>query len=221
MTGMMTQRNEIVLYGRKLITSRLTTGSGGNLSIINRREGLVAISPSGVEYCDMQPDDVVIVDLDGNVKEGRFVPSSELSAHLALYRQRDDIGSVLHTHSVYATTIACLNWELPAVHYLVGFAGTKVPLAPYATYGTRELAENICNTIGQGNAVLMANHGLITVAGDLRTAFVIAEEIELVARIFYQAKCAGEPVILPDEEMNRVIRKFQTYGQKTLTDEKN
>ena len=221
MTGMMTQRNEIVLYGRKLITSRLTTGSGGNLSIINRREGLVAISPSGVEYCDMQPDDVVIVDLDGNVKEGRFVPSSELSAHLALYRQRDDIGSVLHTHSVYATTIACLNWELPAVHYLVGFAGTKVPLAPYATYGSFELAENICNTIGQGNAVLMANHGLITVAGDLRTAFVIAEEIELVARIFYQAKCAGEPVILPDEEMNRVIRKFQTYGQKTLTDEKN
>lgn len=218
MTGMKTQRNEIVLYGRKLITSRLTTGSGGNLSIINRRQGLVAVSPSGVEYFDMQPDDVVIVDLDGNVKEGRFAPSSELNAHLALYRQRDDICSVLHTHSVYATTIACLNWELPAVHYLVGFAGTKVPLAPYATYGTRELAENICNTIGQGNAVLMANHGLITIAEDLKTAFVIAEEIELVARIFYQAKCAGEPVILSDEEMNSVIGKFQTYGQKTLAD---
>ena len=218
MTGMTKQRKEIVLFGRKLITSNLTTGSGGNLSIINRRDALVAISPSGVEYFDMQPDDVVIVDLDGNIKEGSFTPSSELNTHLALYRQRDDIGSVIHTHSAYATTIACLNWELPAVHYLVGFAGTKVPLAPYATYGSRELAENICNTIGGGNAVLMANHGLITAAGDLKTAFVIAEEIELVARIYWQARCAGEPVILPDEEMERVIRKFQTYGQKTLKD---
>jgi len=162
----------------------------------------------------MQPDDVVVVDLHGRVKEGSCTPSSELSAHLGLYRKRDDIGAVLHTHSVYATTIACLHWELPAVHYLVGFAGTKVPLAPYATYGSEELADNICTTIGQSNAVLLANHGLITVAKDLHTAFVIAEEIELVARIYYQARTAGEPVILPDEEMERVIAKFTTYGQK-------
>ena len=214
MLSMQAERNEIVRYGKKLITSHLTTGSGGNLSIVDREKGLVAVSPSGIEYLDMQPDDVVVIDLHGRVKEGSCTPSSELSAHLGLYRKRDDIGAVLHTHSVYATTIACLHWELPAVHYLVGFAGTKVPLAPYATYGSEELADNICTTIGQSNAVLLANHGLITVAKDLHTAFVIAEEIELVARIYYQARTAGEPVILPDEEMERVIAKFTTYGQK-------
>jgi len=213
MLKMNAERNDIVLYGKKLITSHLTTGSGGNLSVINREVGLIAISPSGIEYFDMQPEDIVIVDLDGNVKQGKCIPSSELSAHIALYRQREDIHAVIHTHSVYATTIACLNWELPAVHYLVGFAGTKVPLAPYATYGSRELAENICKTIGLSNAVLLANHGLIAVGNDLKTAFAIAEEIELVAQIFYQAKSAGEPVILPDEEMIRVIDKLKQYGQ--------
>jgi len=211
---MKAERNEIVRYGKKLITSHLTTGSGGNLSIINREKGLIAISPSGIDYFDMQPEDIVVVDPDGKVKEGTCTPSSELSAHLALYRKRDNIRAVLHTHSVYATTIACLNWELPAVHYLVGFAGTKVPLAPYATYGSEELAENIRATIGQSNAVLLANHGLIAVGKDLQEAFVIAEEIELVARIYYQAKAAGEPVILSDEEMERVIDKFSTYGQR-------
>jgi len=213
MYSMQTERNEIVNYGKKLITSNLTTGSGGNLSIINRETGLVAVSPSGIEYLDMQPEDVVVVDLQGRVKEGSCTPSSELSAHLGLYRIREDIGAVLHTHSVYATTIACLHWDLPAVHYLVGFAGTKVPLAPYATYGSEELADNVCTTIGLSNAVLLANHGLIAVGKDLKTAFVIAEEIELVARIYYQARAVGEPVILPDEEMERVIAKFTTYGQ--------
>lgn len=215
MENMQAEREEIVRYGRKLISSRLTTGSGGNLSIYNREAGLVAISPSGIEYSEMQPEDVVLVDPEGAVREGTRTPSSELSSHLGLYRKRDDIRAVLHTHSVYATTIACLHWELPAVHYLVGFAGTKVPLAPYATYGTEELAENICRTIGKSNAVLLANHGLMAVGKDLRTAFTIAEEIELVARIYYQAKSVGEPVILSDEEMDRVIKRFQTYGQLT------
>lgn len=213
MVNMFSQKNEILHYGRKLITSGLTTGSGGNLSIIDRDNGLVAITPSGMEYFDMQPDDIVVVDTGGRVKQGERTPSSELSAHLALYRTRSEIHAVIHTHSVYASTLACLNWELPAVHYLVGFAGTKVPLAPYATYGSAELAENISRTIGDSNAVLLANHGLMSVGTDLRTAFMVAEEIELVARIYYQARCAGEPVILSDEEMKRVIDKFKTYGQ--------
>ena len=214
MTIMHAQRAEIVHYGKKLITARLTTGTGGNLCILDPLSGLAAISPSGIEYEDMQPEDVVVVDLDGRIVHGRCTPSSELSAHLALYRQREDIRAVLHTHSVYASTLACLHWELPAVHYLVGFAGVKVPLAPYATYGSPELAANICTAIGGSNAVLLTNHGLIAVGGDLKSAYVIAEEIELVARIYYQARCAGDPVILPDEEMERVIEKFKNYGQK-------
>jgi len=214
MTDITDKKIEIVRYGKKLITSNLTTGTGGNLSIIDREQGLVAVSPSGIEYLEMEPDDIVIVDLDGRVIEGSRRPSSELSAHLALYRQRCDINAVVHTHSVYATTIACLNWELPAVHYLIGFAGTKVPLAPYATYGSEELATSICRSIGQSNAVLLANHGLITIGKDLNTAFIIAEEIELVARIFYQAKSIGKPVIIDDEEMQNVMDKFRSYGQR-------
>lgn len=214
MTAMDQERKDIVLYGKKLITSHLTTGSGGNLSVIDRSQGLIAISPSGIEYFDMKPEDIVVVDLQGKVKQGTCTPSSELSSHIALYRQRVDINAVVHTHSVYATTIACLNWELPAVHYLVGFAGTKVPLAPYAIYGSSELADSICRTIGQYNAVLLANHGLMAVGKDLKTAFAVAEEIELVARIFYQAKTAGEPVILDDDEMTRVMGKLRHYGQQ-------
>lgn len=207
------QREAIVKFGRKMITSQLTTGAGGNLSIFDRASGRVAISPSGIEYFDLQPEDVVVTDLDGKVIEGQYTPSSELGFHLALYRQRPDVNAVLHTHSVYATTIACLGWEIPAVHYLVGFSGHKVPLAPYATFGTPELARNVATGIGDYNAVLLANHGLVAVGADLSRAFNTAEEIELVARIYYQTKSVGDPVILPGEEMDRVLDKFATYGQ--------
>lgn len=208
-----TERNDIAVFGRKLISAGLTTGTGGNLSLFNRPENLIAISPTGIEYCDMQPEDIVILDLAGRVVEGRLKPSSELDFHLALYERRPDIHAVIHTHSIYATTIACLNQEIPAVHYLVGFSGKKVPVAPYATFGTPELAANITRAIGDHNAVLLANHGLAAVGPTIAKAFSVAEQVELVARIYYQARCIGEPVILPDKEMETVIRKFGTYGQ--------
>jgi len=207
------QRETIVSFGRKMITSQLTTGAGGNLSVCDRAAGRVAISPSGIEYFDLKPEDVVITDLNGQVIEGRYQPSSELGFHLALYRERQDVSAVVHTHSVYATTMACLGWEIPAVHYLVGFSGYKVPLAPYATFGTPELARNVADSIGAYNAVLLANHGLVSVGGDMARAFNTAEEIELVARIYYQTKSVGDPVVLPDEEMERVLARFATYGQ--------
>ncbi|MEZ4600666.1 MAG: L-fuculose-phosphate aldolase [Syntrophotaleaceae bacterium] len=206
-------REAIVRFGRKMIDSQLTTGSGGNLSICDRSQDLIAISPSGIEYFDMEPSDVVVVDTTGVIVKGDRNPSSELDFHLALYRHRRDIGAVVHTHSVYATTIACLGWELPPVHYLIGFSGRKVPLAPYATFGTRQLADNLVGAIGDYNAVLLANHGLVTVGPTLERAFAAAEEIELVARIFYQARSIGEPVLLDDGEMDRVIEKFKGYGQ--------
>lgn len=208
------EREAIITFGRKLITSNLTTGSGGNLSIYNRTENLIAIKPSGIEYFDMKVEDIVIMTIDGKIVEGTRKPSSEFNFHLGLLKHRPDVNAVIHTHSVYATTIACLNWELPAVHYLVGFSGNKVPLAPYATFGTKELADNIVNSIGHYNACLMANHGLVTVGNNIATAFACAEEIELVARLYYQTMCIGKPVILSDEEMARVGEKFKTYGQK-------
>lgn len=208
------ERGEIVRFGRKLVSSRLTSGTGGNLSVMDREAGLVAISPSGMEYDETEAADVPVLDPDGVVVEGGRRPSSELGFHLALYRARPDIRAVVHTHSVYATTMACLQWEIPAVHYLVAFSGHKVPLAPYATFGSPELADGVAKSIGSHNAVLLANHGLVTVGPNLATAFAVAEEIELVARVYYQAKCVGEPVIVPHDEMERVIKKFALYGQR-------
>ncbi len=207
------EREEIVFFGRKLISSKLTTGSGGNLSIINREQNLIAIKPSGVDYLLMRPEDVVIIDPDGKIVDGNLCPSSEVHFHLRLLNTRLDISSVVHTHQVYATTIASLNIELPAVHYLVGFSGNKVPLASYATYGTPELAENIIQAIGTYNACLMANHGIVTVGNSLSHAFNIAEELELVSQIYIQAMSIGRPAILSDQEMEVVTKKFQTYGQ--------
>jgi len=208
------ERQLIADYGRKLVHAGLTTGSGGNLSLFNADENLIAIGPSGIDYADVSAQDVVLVDRSGVVVDGRWKPSSELSFHLALYDQRPDVRAVVHTHSVYATTMACLHREIPAVHYLVAFAGKKVPVAPYATFGTAELAESVRTHICDNNALLLANHGLVAVGRDLPQAFNVAEEIELVARIYYQACSIGEPVLVADEEMDRVVEKFRTYGQQ-------
>ena len=211
-----TIRKAIARFGLKMVESGLTTGTGGNLSIFDKESGKVAVSPSGIEYAALAPRDVVLTDLDGNIVDGDCKPSSELGFHLSIYRGRQDVEAVVHTHSPYATTLACLGWELPAVHYLVGFSGKKVPLAPYATFGTPELAQKVAEHIKDYNALLLANHGLVTVGVSMDAAFAAAEEIEFVARIYYQTKSIGTPVILPDEEMDVVLEKFKTYGQKKM-----
>jgi len=208
------EREQIAAHGNKMLAARLTVGSGGNLSVFNRKRGLIAISPSGVEYPQMTPGDVVVIDTSGTVRQGACKPSSELGIHLAIYRRRPEACAVVHTHSVYATTLACLGWELPAAHYLVAFSGTKVPLAPYATFGTPELADKVLEAAEGFNAVLMANHGLVAMGPSLPRAFTVAEEIEFAARVYFQARCVGEPKILPDEEMRRVIAKFAAYGNR-------
>ena len=208
------KKESIVEYGQKLIASGLTTGTGGNLSILDPDHARILITPSGVAYDAMSPADVVVMDMDGGIMEGRRKPSSEWSFHASLYRKRPDVHAVVHTHSVYATTLACLRWEIPAVHYLIGFAGRNVPLAPYATFGTTELARNVVETIGPSNAVLLANHGLVSVGPDLPRAFNTAEEIEFVARLYYLTRVAGKPKLLSDDEMDRVIEKFKDYGPK-------
>lgn len=210
------ERKTVARFGLKMVESGLTTGTGGNLSIIDRNSGKVAVSPSGIEYAALQPRDVVLTDVQGNVIDGEAKPSSELGFHLSLYHRRKDVQAIVHTHSPYAVTMACLGWEIPAVHYLVGFAGKKVPLAPYATFGTPELAEIVAEYIGDYNALLLANHGLVAVGPTMDTAFAAAEEIEFVARIYYQTKSLGNPVILPDDEMDTVLEKFKTYGQKKM-----
>lgn len=208
------ERQAVVEYSRNLLTSGLVKGTGGNISCCNTEKTLIAITPSGVRYETMRAEDVVVLAVDGTFVEGALTPSSETAFHIDLMTQRPDIHAVVHTHSTYATTIACLGWELPAVHYLVGHAGYKVPIAPYATFGTRDLSDNICSTLGEGNAVLMANHGLVAVGTDLKHAFATAEMIEYVSQLYLQAKAVGEPIILDDNEMAVVLDKFKTYGQQ-------
>ena len=210
------EREKIVETGKRMIEARLTTGTGGNLSIFNREENLIAIKPSGVPYQSMQAQDVVVLRPDGEKVDGILKPSSETKFHLAIYHARQDVDAILHSHQVHATTIACMGIELPAVHYLLAFSGNKVPLAPYATFGTQALSDNILSVLENYKACLLENHGLVTMGASLDEAFDIAESLELVAQIYIQAKSIGEPKILNSEQMNVVIEKFKTYGKQDV-----
>ena len=211
---MMQEKEQVVRYGKKLIDRRLTTGSGGNISVCNREKKLVAISPSGLDYYETTPEDIVILDMDGNLVEGKHRPSSEAGMHLAFYKNRADVSGIVHTHSKFATAIACMEWELPAVHYLIGMAGHRVKCTGYATYGSDELAKKALDTIGDSNAVLLANHGLIALGEDVDRAFSTAEHLEFVSEVYYLTKTLGTPNILSDEDMDEVMKKFGTFRYK-------
>lgn len=210
------ERRALLQALRAMLASGLTTGAGGNISVRLPEGGGVLVSPTGIHYSEMLEDDLVVTNMDGAVLVGSRIPTSELSMHLAIYTAREDCGAVVHTHSPYASTFACLREEIPAVHYLVGFAGMRVPVADYATYGTTALARNALSALGEGNAVLLANHGLLAIGRDLASAYAVAEEIELVARLYYQARSIGAPVLLDDAEMKRVIDKFRSYGRQDI-----
>jgi L-fuculose-phosphate aldolase len=208
------ERRLIVDYGKKLISHGLTKGTGGNLSVFNRESGLAAISPSGLDYFETAVEDVPVVDLDGHVVEGGRKPSSEMPFHVIFYKNRPDIKAVVHTHSLNATVLSCLGLELPALHYLIGFAGKDVRCAKYATFGTEALARNALAAMDDRKAVLLANHGLIAGGCDMQEAFMIAETVEFCAELYCRCRAMGQPLILPDEEMNLVIEKFKHYGKQ-------
>lgn len=212
---MKAEREEIVKHGKLLVTHGLTKGTGGNLSICNRDKGLMALTPSGIDYFEIKPEDVVILDIQtGRIVDGDMVPSSECDMHRIFYKYRTDINALVHAHSAYATTIACLNIPLPAVDYLVALAGTDVRCAKYATYGTVELARNAFEAMKDRYAVLLANHGLIAGGADMKSAFNTAEEIEFCCGLYYRASCMGKPVILPEDEMLRMVERFKNYGKR-------
>lgn len=208
------EREQVVEYCKKLITSGLTKGTGGNISIYDKEAGLYAISPSGMDYFSMQPEDVVVMNLSGEVVEGRRKPSSEWDLHRIFYEKRKDLGAIVHTHSVYCTVLATNHEELPASSYLVAFAGKNVRCAPYASFGTPELAKAAYEGMKERSAVLLANHGLVAGGSDILHAFQTAEQIEFCSEVYVKARSIGTPVILPEEEMERMIDRFQDYGQK-------
>ncbi|MBQ3378277.1 MAG: L-fuculose-phosphate aldolase [Clostridia bacterium] len=208
------ERSLVVEYGKKLITNGLTTGTGGNISIFDSSTGLMAISPSGVDYFETTPADVVVMRAADHEKlDGDMKPSSEYRLHSIFYQNRPDVRAVVHTHSPYATALATLGEGLPASSYLVAFAGPDVRCAPYRTYGTAELASAACEYMEGRNCVLLANHGLVAGAGDIKSAFHIAMTIEECCRTYQLARSMGKPLILPEDEMRRLMEKFKSYGQ--------
>ena len=207
------EREQVIEYSLKLLSEGLTNGTAGNVSIFNREEGLVAISPTGVNYSELTPEMISIVDLEGKLIEG-LKPSSELEMHMILYRSREDVNAVIHTHPVYTTVLACLRQDLPAIDYMIAVTGaTKVRCAEYASYGTKELAENAYKAMGSSLAVILANHGLTTAGKDIANAFNITVQVEYISNLYIKARNIGEPIILPDNEMNSMLERFKTYGQ--------
>ena len=211
---MQEERELVVEYGRKMSADRLSTGTSGNISVYNAEKGLMAISPSGMDYFLTTPEDVVVTDLEGKVVDGKRKPSSELDLHRLFYQRRQDVNGVVHTHSTFATVLSCLRWPIEPVHYLVAYAGRQVPCIPYYPFGSLELAEAAWEGMkDQYNACLLGNHGLLAVGGSLSFAFDAAQQLEFLAKVYYYTKQAGGGVNLTAEELEAVLGKFQSYRQ--------
>ncbi len=190
----------------------LTPGRTGNLSV--RRDDRFAVTPTGVAYDRIGAADVPVVSLAGEQVAGDTAPSSETPMHSAVYREFD-AGAIVHTHSPWASTLAILHEPIPPVHYMLALAGTTVPVADYATYGTAELAANAVEAMEEADAeaCLLANHGLLVTGDDADSALETAVNVEYTARIYCQAKAFGDPVELSRDEMAAVAEKFEGYGQ--------
>ena len=212
---MRAEREALVDYGKKLSLEGLCPGTSGNLSVYDPDSGFMAITPSGLNYFETCPEDIVITDLSGNIADGGRRPSSELNLHAAFYRAKPEARSVVHTHSVFCTTLGILGEPVRAVHFMIGAANSReIPLAPYVTFGTQALAETAVRFCGGSKAVLLANHGLVTCGGSLADAFELAVTLEYVAQLQYRARCAGSPNVLDDEQIDAAIERFHSYGQK-------
>ena len=210
------EREQIVRYCRLMQSRGLTRGTGGNISI---RSGIcIAISPSGVEYETMTAEDVPVVDMKGNILYGTLAPSSELSMHIACYKRRRDISAIVHTHSTFATVLACMEMPLPPVHYLIGYAGDSVPCIPYYPFGSQQLAEAAGENLTQ-NALLLGHHGLLAAGPNIERAFAAAEEVEFVAEIYWRTQAMGGARNLTSEQMADVRRRFADYGQGKTSQE--
>ncbi|MCR4818401.1 MAG: L-fuculose-phosphate aldolase [Fretibacterium sp.] len=215
---LLNERRSVVDYGQRLLTHGLTRGTGGNISILNREQGLLAISPSGMDYFEINPEDVVVLDLEGRIIEGKRRPSSEADMHRMVYNGRPDIAAVVHTHSPFATALACTREAqkngLPPIHYLTALAGPSVRCIPYYPFGTEVLGQAARVGMEGRFAVLMGNHGLLAAGPDIRYAFNVAEELEFVCELYCHARTAGTPTLLSEEDMRVAMERFRVYGQK-------
>ena len=195
----------------------VNVNTSGNVSarcIRGARQGFL-ITPSGLTYGKLAATDLVFVD-DAAATTGARQPSSEWRFHFAIYAARSDVGAIVHTHSPHATALACLHLGIPSFHYMVAAAGgSDIRCAPYATFGTQELADLALAALENRRACLLAHHGVIACGIDLERAFALAVEVENLAQTYIAVRTLGAPKLIADEEMRRVVERFATYGQTT------
>ena len=211
-------RKEIIATCRSMDRRGINQGTSGNISV-RWRDGLL-ITPSGLAYDTMAPEDIIFLDMDGT-PTGPHKPSSEWRFHRDILRERRDVGAVVHAHPTYCTAIAITGEDIPAVHYMIAAAGgPTVRCAPYATFGTDELSENALRALDGRLCCLLANHGSIACGATLGKAFWLAAELETLARQYYLSRQLGNPVVLSDDEIARVAEKFKSYGPRLKADTK-
>lgn len=207
------EREKIVEYGKKLVEEKLTTGTGGNLSIYVPEDKVMLISPSGINYYDTKLEDVVVMDLDGNIKEGNRKPSSEYAMHTIFYKNKPSVLSVIHAHADFATAMSCLRKNVPPIHYVTADMCKELKCTDYKIYGSPEIADEAYRVMGDDKGVLLANHGLLATGSSIESALGNAINIEFLCKLNVYASAVGNPVALTNEEINAVANKFQNYGQ--------
>lgn len=206
-------RVQIVATMQAMSARGLNRGTAGNVSV-RHAQGML-ITPTAIEAERLTPADIVLVSARGEWDATGHAPSSEWQMHHRLLALRPDAAAVVHCHSRHATILACAGRSIPPLHYMVGMSGrASVPLAPYAPFGTRELADIVARTMGDGRACLMANHGLVTLAASLERALTIAEQIEEQAAVYWGSLLIGGPTLLTAGQMADVLERLSRYGQE-------
>ncbi len=206
-------REQVAEYGRELVRRGLTTGTIGNLSCYIPEAKVMVISPSGMDYDKIGPADVAVLTMDGVQLDGSRKPSSEVELHRVFYQNRPKARAVVHTHSTYATLMACLGLPLEPIHYLIAYGGRDVPCIPYYPFGSKELAQAAYEGMGERDAVLLGNHGLVCVGDGLPAVMDAAEQLEFVSKLCYFARLAGGGVRLTDAQLDGVMEAFEGYRQ--------
>lgn len=209
-----TLRQEIIAIARRMNALGVNQGKSGNVS--HRIADGFLVTPTGMAYDTLKPADVVAMGFDGSYRGARL-PSSEWRFHRDILAARPEANAVIHTHAMFATTLACLGREIPAFHYMIAVAGgDSVRCAPYATFGTEELSRYAVEALEGRKACLLANHGMIAIGATLEATLALAVEVETLAAMYWRALQVGEPPLLDGAEMARVLEKFRTYGQQAL-----
>ncbi|MFH9943860.1 class II aldolase/adducin family protein [Streptomyces murinus] len=203
----------VVATARRSVADGLVVGTSGNVSA--RVGDLVLVTPSGVPYDRLTPDDITGVDLTGRQVLGTLVPTSELPMHLAVYRTTD-ARAIVHTHAVHATAVSMLVPELPLVHYMAAALGGPVRVAPYATYGTDELAEHMLRALVDRSGCLLRNHGTLTYGATLDQAYDRTAQLEWMCRLWLTASSVPglTPSLLTEAQLAEVGERLKGYGQR-------